>query len=291
MSDAQTAAEHWNGRGGEAWVRRQETLDAVLRPLGRMAIDAAALRDGSRVVDLGCGCGDTTVDIAERVGAGGRVLAVDVSAPMLGRAGERIAEKGLRDRVELVVGDAAAHAFAPGAFDAIVSRFGIMFFERPAEALGNLRRALRKGGVLAFVCWRPLGENAWASVPLAAVASVAALPSEGPPDGPGPFAFADPERLRAILDAAGFVDVTLSPEDIELPLGPHGPGTRFEDVVAYALEIGPAARAIAGLDEPARAQARAAVEEALRAVPAREAADESRWLPGAVWLVTARSPG
>ncbi len=291
MSDPTGMAEHWNGRLGQAWVRRQETLDRVLRPLGRMAMDAAALQAGARVIDVGCGCGATTLELAERVGASGRVLAVDVSAPMLARAEERLTEGALRDVVEVALADAATHAFSPGAYDAIVSRFGVMFFERPAEAFTNLRRALRKDGTLAFVCWRPLAENAWAAVPLAAVASVAALPESGPPDAPGPFAFADPDRVRSILGAAGFVDVTVAPRDVELPIGPDGPGTRFEEVVAYANEIGPAARAMADLDEEARARARGAVEDALRALPAREAADESRWLAGAVWLATARSPG
>lgn len=284
-----TQAEHWNGRGGDAWVRRQETLDQVVRPLGEVALAAAAVSPGDAVLDVGCGCGDTTLAVAARAGKAGRVLGVDVSGPMLGRARERLsAREGASAPVELVLADAATHALPAASFDVLVSRFGVMFFEDPDAAFANLARALRPGGRLAFVCWRALAENRWAALPLRAIGSVVTLPPPPPPAAPGPFAFADASRVTRILEGAGFVDVRVTPHDAEVPLGPTGPGTRDEDVLDYVLEVGPAARALAELDAPTKAEAVAALARALAELPRRDA---GVWLPAAIWLVTARRAG
>ncbi|HMJ11651.1 MAG TPA: methyltransferase domain-containing protein, partial [Polyangiaceae bacterium] len=143
MSDAarQQQLEHWNGPGGRRWVNEQERLDRVLAPLGELAIDQAAPRAGERVVDVGCGCGASTLALGERVGDGGAVLGVDISAPMLARARERAAAQGLR-WVSFTEGDATTHPFG-GDAHLVFSRFGSMFFADPVAAFANLRRALR----------------------------------------------------------------------------------------------------------------------------------------------------
>lgn len=289
MTTQAITAEHWNGRGGSAWVAQQEILDRVVRPLGELALDAARLAPGERVLDVGCGCGDTTLAVGERVGPSGRVVGVDVSGPMLERARERLAEaKGDRAETTFVLADATT--FEPeGSFDVAVSRFGVMFFDDPTRAFANIARALRPGGRLAFVCWRPLAENPWAAMPLAAVGTVTALPPKAPEGTPGPFAFADAARVTRILEAAGFEGVRVTPEDRDVPLGPHGPGTTRAAVVDYLQQIGPAARVIAELDDAGKAAARGAIEARVAELPARAADDASVWLGAAVWIVTATS--
>lgn len=291
MTDARPTfqADHWNGPGGDVWVKHQGTLDEVVRPFGRLALDAASLAQGDHVLDVGCGCGDTTLEIGERVGPTGRVVALDVSQAMLARAKERLAARSPTASVEIVHGDAATHPIPEESFDALVSRFGVMFFEEPERAFANFARALRPGGRLAFVCWRALDENPWASMPLAALASVAPLPPPPPPHAPGPFAFADAARIRAILERAGFDDVRLDADDRAIPLGPHGTGTRRADVLEYLVEVGPCARALATLDEATRARALRALEAAVAAAaPKSNDDDESVWLDAATWVVTAR---
>lgn len=282
-------AEQWNGSGGEAWVRRQETLDRMVRPLGQLALDAAAIAPGEAVLDVGCGCGETTLAVAARTGPSGRVLGVDVSAPMLARAAERVAARREGDGapIELVLADAATHALPEASFDVLVSRFGVMFFEDPAHAFANLARALRPGARLAFVCWRAMEENPWALLPLRAVASVAPVPAPTP-GAPGAFALADDARVTRILEEAGFVDVRFVPQDCEVPLGPTGPGVRDEDVLAHLLEVGPAARAVAALG--VRPAAEAALSAMLATLPRREG-EGGVWVRAAAWLVTARRAG
>jgi SAM-dependent methyltransferase len=290
-----TQAERWNGTGGEAWARRQETLDRVVGPLGEIALTAAALTAGERVLDVGCGCGDTAIDIAARVGPTGAVLGLDVSGPMLARARERLTsgDASARAPVDFVLADASTHALPPAAFDVLFSRFGVMFFDDPAAAFTNLARALRPGGRLAFVCWRAQDQNPWAAMPLATAAKVAfgeAPPPKPPAGAPGPFAFADSARVTRILTEAGFADVRMSPADRDVPLGPSGAGTTRDDVVAYLEEVGPAARLLAELTPEKRAEARAALADALAALPVRAEGDASVWLGAAVWIVTATKP-
>jgi ubiquinone/menaquinone biosynthesis C-methylase UbiE len=156
-------AAYWNGEAGARWVAGQDTLDTILAPTLKVLMDRAAVTGGERVVDIGCGCGISALELARRVGPGGRVLGVDVSAPMLARARQR-ATADLP--LELVVGDATVHAFAPGWADLMISRFGVMFFAEPAKAFANMRRALRAGGRLVFACWREPARNTWMSLPL-----------------------------------------------------------------------------------------------------------------------------
>jgi ubiquinone/menaquinone biosynthesis C-methylase UbiE len=270
----------WNGPGGSHWVKRQELWDLVLAPIAAATIERAAVRPGERIIDIGCGCGATTIKLGELVGAAGRVVGLDISRPMLARAAERV-PPGLP--IDLALADATTYPFPRGAFDLLFSRFGVMFFAEPTRAFANLRAALRPNGRLAFVCFRTPQENPWMMVPLqAAYEHVPPLPKLGPED-PGPFSFAREERVRGILSDAGFQSIVFQTVDLELDVGG---GRGLEEAVASVLEIGAASRAIEG--QPS--EIRNAVAGSIRRVLAPYQRGPKVPLAAAMWLVTATSP-
>ena len=156
----------WNGDQGQRWVDYQALLDRMIEPFGAAALRAAAAQPGERVLDVGCGCGSTSLQLARAVGPQGSVLGVDISRPML-QAARRRAEAEPALRVTFTEADASAAAL-PAGHDLLYSRFGLMFFDAPAAALRHLRGALRPGGRCAFVCWRAPRDNPWAMAPLMA---------------------------------------------------------------------------------------------------------------------------
>lgn len=271
---------YWNDKAADTWTALQERLDALFAPLTGPALDAAAPAPGERVLDVGCGCGATVLELARRVGPGGRVLGLDVSGPMTARARARIAAAGL-DNAEVLVSDAATHAFPAPVADLLFSRFGVMFFADPVAAFANLRRAVRPDGRLLFACWRALAENAWFSVPLDAARPLLPPQPEPEPDAPGPFAFADPSRVHAVLTGAGWG--TIGIERLDVPLRLAGPG-RLDEASALATRVGALARVLAEVDDPLRLRVRMAVAEALRAHDGPDGVS----LGGSVWLVSAR---
>src|SRR5262249_8351074 len=161
---------------GPKWVELHDLVNTQIAPLGDRAMERAALRAGERVLDIGCGCGGTTLDIGRRVGAGGTAMGSDISGVMLDRARSGAEAPGLTT-VRFENGDAQTHRFAADSFDVLYSRFGVMFFIDPTAAFGNLRTALRRGGRMAFVCWKPVQENPWMFVPLMAAAQHITLPA------------------------------------------------------------------------------------------------------------------
>jgi SAM-dependent methyltransferase len=272
---------YWNETAGPTWVRLNDVLDGMIAPIGRLAMDRAGLVAGERVLDVGCGCGNTTVELARRVAPGGSVTGVDVSAPMLALARERAA--GV-DGVRFEQGDAQVHPFPPSAFDVVFSRFGVMFFVDPTAAFANLRAALRSGGRVAFVCWQWLPVNDWMRVPVMAAAQVVALPPPPAPDAPGPFSFGDPDRVRAILGGAGFVEVDVAPHEGTLTLPGGGD---IDATVDFVLQMGPAAAALREAADPdVRPRAAKAVREALLPY----VTPEGPRMAYACWLVSARRP-
>ena len=270
--------EYWNKQAGPKWVAECEQMDRLLAPLGLAAIERAHPRAGERVIDVGCGLGQTSLQLAARVGPKGAVLGVDISTPMLERARERARADGVT-QVRFENADAQTHSFPPASFDLVFSRFGVMFFADPLAAFANLARALRPGGRIAFVCWQSLQQNPWMRDPLMALAKHVTMPPPAAPDAPGPFAFADTARVRGILEGAGFTAVGFEPHTGELSLG-----RSVDEALHFATEIGPAGALLREASHSARAAATAAIRELLAA----RATPNGVAMPYAVWIATGR---
>lgn len=271
-------AEFWNTRGGDQWVKERDRYDVMLEPCGRRLLDAADLRDDERVLDVGCGNGATAVEAARRVGPHGHVVGVDLSAPMLETARRRASEFGVACR--FVQGDAQTMRFE-GPFDAVISRFGVMFFDDPARAFANLAGALRPGGRVCFVCWQDMTRNEWISVPAMAVVShvdVAELPDPG---APGPFALADPDRIRGILESAGLTEILLVAASDRLVMG------RDPDDVAAFMASNEMGRQLLEGNEPEKV---ARALDAARCALQPYASPHGVALGAAYWVVSARRP-
>ena len=275
---------YWNEQAGAKWVEMQERIDAQIEPLGLAAMERLAPAAGERILDVGCGCGSTTLALAERVGPRGRVTGVDISRPMLARARERATARGV-GTVDFVEADASSHAFGPASVDAVFSRFGVMFFADPPAAFANLRRAVRPSGRLAFVCWQSLMANEWVRVAIEAAAPLVPLPAPPAPGTPGPFQLADGDWVRTILDRAGWRDVVVEPYETRLGVG----GTDdLDESVDFLLRIGPLARVLGEI--PDRPDLRDAVADALRDRLAAAHGPEGVQLGAAAWIVTAGNP-
>jgi SAM-dependent methyltransferase len=263
--------EYWNGRAGEKWAAMQADLDVMLGPVADLLIERAGDVTGLGVLDIGCGTGVTSLALAAR---GAVVTGVDVSAPMLELAKERAGGKA-----DFQLADAATW-MAAQPLDLAFSRFGVMFFADPYAAFANIAKSLKPGGRLLFACWRPVAENDWVKVPMGAIRDL--LPEAPPPDplAPGPFAFADPARVEAILSGAGFSKIAIVPHDVPITIAQSGGATQ---AARFVMQIGPAGAALAESDQTIRAEALTRLEVAL----APFVSDGVVSLKGAVWLVEA----
>ena len=279
-ADNSAQAEFWNASAGLRWTEYQEHQDQVLRPVSDRLIAVAAPRPGDRVIDIGCGCGATTIDFAARVSPGGEVLGLDISEPMLARAHER-APQSLPIRFERA--DATVYDFEPSGADLVASRFGVMFFADPARSFANLRQGLKPGGRLVFASWREAKQNPWLIVPLREATKHAPPLPETNPEDPGPFAFANEARVRKILSEAGFADIVLEPHDLELDIAVGG---GLDTAVRAAMTIGPTSRMLDGQSDAVRAAATADIRRALAA----HARGDSVPLGAAIWIVRATNP-
>ncbi|WP_260929532.1 class I SAM-dependent methyltransferase [Novosphingobium sp. 9] len=274
----------WNGRSGQRWVDHQQRLDAMLAPFGEAALAAAWPRKGEHVLDVGCGAGTSTLALAQRVGPAGQVLGVDISAPLIRRARERMP---VGSSVTFSICDAGSAGLRHAAFDLLFSRFGVMFFDDPTFAFAHMHRALKPGGRLAFVCWRGARENDWVRLPLDALAGIVPTPPAPPPGyTPGPFAFADRAWIRGMLTQAGYNRIDITPYDFTIPFGQ---GVSREDALDDALRmasaVGPLSRALADQDAEVRLRA----SEAVRAAFDKKPGERSVLIDGAAWIVTARA--
>lgn len=197
-------AQAWNGYEGDHWARHQDRWDAVNEGLNSPLLDAASLDRDDRVLDIGCGAGQTT-RLAARRASGGHALGLDLSAPMLARARDTARREGIAN-VSFEQGDAQVHALAPAAYDVAISRYGVLFFADPVAGFGNISRALRPGGRAAFVCGAYPEENEWLQA-FAELRDLLPIGGFGKPGGPGMFSLADADRTCEILSAAGFEGV------------------------------------------------------------------------------------
>lgn len=280
MSDVNVdQIEFWNVVQGDKWVRLMNRIDALLGPFGDAAMAALAPVGSERILDVGCGFGSNTIALAEAVGPRGHVVGIDISKPMIAHARERVPANA-----EILEADAQIHGFEPGSFDAAFSRFGVMFFEHPETAFANLRRAVRPGGRLAFVAWRTRRDNPWIMEMVGAARPYLELPPRPGPDEPGQFSFEDPERVRRILDAAGWSDVVMEAYSPTLSVG-----VSVADAVDFLSQMGPTAQPLAEADEDTRRK----VIEAAHTAYARfaDGPDQPPRLEFGAWIVTARHQG
>ena len=259
-----------------AWAEVREKLERQLAPLGRLALVALALRSGERVLDIGCGGGEVTIDLARAVGPDGAVIGIDISAAVLQfaqRAGEG------SEQVRYVHGDAQQFPFEGSFFDAAFSRFGVMFFADPIAAFINIRRSLKPRGRLAFACWRSLNENQLDSLPLKAASSHLPPFPACEADAPGPFAFSNQDRVRAILQKAGFGDIKITAHDEQVSSG------SLDEMLAVCTRVGALGKILRENPE-LRDAALPAVRSALEAFDGPEGVR----LNAAIWVVTALAP-
>ena len=267
-------AAYWNGPGGQGWLATYARIERSLAGFTDLLFAAAQPKPGEQVIDIGCGTGGTTAELARAVAPGGHVTGLDISEVLVTAARERRV-----DNATFVVGDAATHPFKQAHYDLVFSRFGVMFFAEPVKAFGNFRRALKPDGRMVFICWRAPQDNPWATVSLrAAQPFLPPQPRPGPED-PGQFAFGDRARVERILKEAGFAQFAIEP--VERPVFV---GATIADIVASAGRFGPLARAFAGAEPAAIDKAKAAIGDALKP----HLGPEGVVLPGACWLVTAR---
>jgi SAM-dependent methyltransferase len=271
----------WNGAAGRAWVESQGALDGMFQPFEDLLVEAIAAEGAARVLDVGCGTGGTTLALARRIGARGACTGVDISAPMIALARSRAqAETEEPSAPTFLLGDAQAYPFEPASFDAVVSRFGVMFFDAPAAAFARLRRASRPGALLHFFAWRGAGENPFmTAAERAAAPLLPGLPARAA-EGPGQFAFGDDDRVRRILSEAGWSAIDVAPVDVPCALPERA-------LDRYATQMGPVGRAMLALDEDDPLRAR--VTQALRAAFAPYVRGAEARFVSACWAVTARA--
>lgn len=271
--------EYWNEVSGPKWVRLDETISAMIRPFGVEAMKAAKPMPGERVIDVGCGCGETTFALSEEVGSSGHVLGIDISAPMLARARE-VRERTRVANVEFMNADVQTQVFTPDAFDLVYSRFGVMFFQDPEAAFANLRSALRSGGRLAFACWQARERNPWLTLAATAAARHFDFPKPPPIGTPGPFSLCDADRTAGILERAGYHDVTCRSHEGKVDVSV---GKTIEDTVSFLSQIGPVAALLSGASPEQKRAAIGSIHGAL--VPHQTSSGIE--LNAAVWIVRA----
>jgi SAM-dependent methyltransferase len=266
----------WSQAGGVTWAGVQPLMDRLSQGIADAVVEAADPGPGGAVLDIGCGGGSTTLAMAQRVGPQGRSVGVDVSETLVNAA--RQAAKG--EPIEFLLGDAQDYPFEAAAFDAVMSRFGVMFFDDPVAAFSNLHRTVKPGGKLAFACWRAPADNPMAQVPMQAAAALLSQPPPPPPpaDAPGRFSFAAPDRVQDILERSGWRDIAVAPLDAPSPLS-------VEELMAISLDLGPLGGLLRSEPQDVQDRVRAAVAARLETY----AVDGVVPMTSACWLVTAKA--
>ncbi|MFZ1991466.1 MAG: methyltransferase domain-containing protein [Alphaproteobacteria bacterium] len=276
--DNSAQRDAWNGIMGDSWSRFQDALDEMMQPVSAKLLAAADIKSGERVLDIGCGCGPTTIAIGKLIAPKGHATGLDISGLLLQSARERSAKLGLP--IDFIEADASTYSFT-ATYDRIFSRFGVMFFADPTSAFKNLRTALKPGGKMNFACWRRLEENPFMSELSAEVSKFVPMPLPPPSSGyvPGPASFGDKAFTQSMLESAGFKNLAIEPVNLPLAM----PGKTLEDRIAFYGRIGPCA---AFMREASEEQRRQVEDITRRWVKSRMDAGRVTQ-DGAIWLVRA----
>ena len=271
--------EFWSGAGGDVWVNKQKEMDIMLNPLGQRAIDKLDLSDNKRILDIGCGCGATTLEIAKMIPEG-KIIGVDISEPMLNQARKDALEMSLSN-AEFVVQDVQTDEISKDLFDIAFSRFGVMFFEDSYEAFKNINKALKIGGQLSFVCWQEPLLNPWQSLSIQVIKQFIDLPAP-PPKSPGPFAFEDKSYIEDILDRSNFKEINIDDNQEEIIMFS---GKSLKEASEDYLTINPV------VTEMLKNSPKELKEEILEALIIKFSdfhEDHGLVFPSATWIVTAK---
>jgi SAM-dependent methyltransferase len=271
-------AAFWEDRA-PSWLLGEQHSAKVAGPFGREAMSRLRLRPGQRALDIGCGSGPTTIQLARLVAPDGEVTGADIAPAMVAAAQRRAEAEGVTN-ARFVVEDVQTADWDGAIFDAAFSQFGVMFFSDPQLAFANVRRALRPGGTLTFTCWQDLFSNEWMFIPGSAVMAVTgALPPMPGPDEPGPFSLAEPGRAADVLERAGFSEIVVDPVADPVVL----PESDVASLAATTQHFGPVREALQDADDETRHRVLDAVREALEA----KVSDGELRLSAAAFIVSA----
>jgi SAM-dependent methyltransferase len=270
--------EWWNGDAGHRWAQDAQRRDQRTAPVADALFAAARIRGGETVLDIGCGCGATTLRAARDAGPGGSALGIDLSEPMLVVARRRASEQHIAN-VRFTRADAQIHA-QPTAHDIAISRFGTMFFSDPSAAFANIARSMRSGSRLCLVTWQPLAVNDWLTIPGGALLPYATAPE--PTTGPGMFAQSEPSVIAGTLAAAGYERIRSDPLTVDLSFGADA-----AEAAGHLIASGPA-RVL--LDTVADCDRQAAIDALTSALAEHQGPDGVR-LAAAIWITTATRRG
>jgi ubiquinone/menaquinone biosynthesis C-methylase UbiE len=278
------ATEAWNGVLFDKFGRYREALMSGLAQCGTAVLDRYPVPPGARVLDVGCGFGDTTVEIARALGQGGEAVGVDVATRFVEAARVEAKEAGATN-ARFLVADVQGDDLG-GPYDRVFSRFGTMFFASPVAALRNMRRSLAPGGHLTIVVWRKKTENAWAHEAEQAVLALVPLPEETDEAtcGPGPFSMGSPDLVSDQMKAAGFDRIRFERFDFSMRIG-----SDMEGAIDFAMALGPAGEVMRLAGDAGRARA-ADVTRALTDVLSKYVTPVGVYAPGSAWIVGARAP-
>ena len=272
--------DFWSGKGGDIWVERQNAMDTMLSPLGEAALNKLNFNEEENVLDIGCGCGHATLNIAKRIGPSGNVTGLDISEPMLKRAKESAVEMSITNTSFRCV-DVQTEDLGDQIYSAAFSRFGVMFFEDSIAAFKNINKSLISGGCLSFVCWQSPALNPWQSLFIQEVKKFTDLPSP-PPRSPGPFAFMESEYVSSILEESKFQDITIEGHEAEVNMFS---GRSLSDSVKDYISINPVVTEM--LKDSSENQITEITNSVIEAFSPYHS-EKGRIFPSATWLVTAK---
>tara|TARA_Y100001978_G_scaffold34598_1_gene30477 strand:+ start:5114 stop:5959 length:846 start_codon:yes stop_codon:yes gene_type:complete len=270
--------QFWSGAGGDVWVDKQREMDIMLNPLGQKAIEQLILEEHTKILDIGCGCGATTIEIAKMIPKG-HVTGLDISIPMLDRA-EKFASEMSLSNIDFQVKDVQTEEINSNHYDIAFSRFGVMFFEDPYEAFKNINQSIKENGQLVFVCWQHPSLNPWQSLSLQVIKEYLDLPSP-PPKSPGPFAFEDKDYIEDILKVTDFKDISIADNQEDIVMFS---GKSIREACEDYLTINPV------VTEMLKNSGNELKEEILEALIAKFSSfhnNDGLLFPSATWIVSA----